>query len=309
MPYVHPQVARFLADMSAPSGPPPVTLEEQRAAFSRLWRALSPPSARVHDRRVVNCPGPRGDIEMLVYRPRPSDVPLPALVFYHGGGCVTLSPEDFEATSTRLAVEAECIVVVPRYRQAPEHPFPASLEDAFAAYRWVVENAASLAADRARVAVGGDSAGGYLAAALCIEAREAGVPQPVGQLLIYPMTDMAAATPSRKSLDYWVNDEQLAGVTAVHVGDRVLDPRASPLRAGDHRGLAPAYVLTAGLDPLRDEGRAYVEALRRAGGEAVHFDYEGMVHGFFSFGAVIEQGNLAVQHAAGILRHLFSRQP
>lgn len=308
MPYVHPQVERFLADMNASSGPPPATLDEQRAAFSQLWRALSPPAAPVHQRRVVPCPGPRGDIECLVYTPRAAAEPLPVLVFYHGGGCVTLSPEDFEATSTRLAAHADCIVVVPRYRRAPEHPFPAPLEDAFAAYRWVRENAASVGGDGGRVAVGGDSAGGYLAAAVCIEAREAGVPQPVGQLLVYPMTDMAAATPSRKALDYWVNDERLAGVIAVHVGNQVLDPRASPLRAVDHRGLAPAYVLTAGLDPLRDEGRAYVEVLRRAGGEAVHFDYEGMVHGFFSFGAVIEQGNLAVQHAAGILRHLFSPQ-
>jgi acetyl esterase len=263
----------------------------------------------VHERRWLTCPGPRGDIELLVYRPRASRTLLPVLVFFHGGGCVTLGPEDFEATSTELAVRADCIVVVPRFRQAPEHPFPAPLEDAHAAYRWVRENAADLGGDSGRVAVSGDSAGGYLAAAVCLEARAIGTPQPLAQLLIYPMTDMASATASRKGFDYWVNDERLAGVIAVHVGDRLLDPRASPLRAPDHRGLAPAYVITAGLDPLLDEGRAYVEALRRAGVEAVHFNYEGMVHGFFSFGGVIDQGNLAVQHAAGILRHVYRARP
>lgn len=308
MPYVHPQSAKFLADMSAASGgPAPATMEEQRAGFSQLWRALSPAAAAVHDRRWLSCPGPLGEIELLVYSPRASTNPLPIAVFYHGGGCVTLSPEDFEATSSRLALQGDCIVVVPRFRQAPEHPFPAPLEDATAAYRWICANAASMGGDPARVAVAGDSAGGYLAAAVCLEVRAEQGPQPLAQVLIYPMTDMASATPSRKSLDYWVNEERLAGVTAIHVGSNVLDPRASPLRAADHSGLAPAYVITAGLDPLRDEGRAYVEVLRRAGVESVHFEYEGMLHGFFSFGGVIAQGNLAVQHVAGILRHVFSQ--
>jgi len=241
----------------------------------------------------------------VAYTPRAATELLPVLLYCHGGGCVTLSPEDFAATSTRLAVDADCIVIVPRFRQAPEHPFPAPLEDCFAAYEWLLLNAATFGGDMRRVVISGDSGGGYLAAAVCLEARRAAIPQPIGQVLIYPMLDMAAVTPSRRSLDYWVNEERLAGVIATHVGDQVLDPRASPLRALDHRGLAPAIVFTAGLDPLRDEGRAYVDTLRRAGVDATHFDYEGMVHGFFSFGAAIDQGNLAVQHVAGVLRHLF----
>lgn len=306
MTYVDPQVQAFLAQMAG-GGPPPATLAEQRAGFSALWRQLGPDPVTVHSTERLAVPGPRGTIECLVYRPRASAEPLPVLLFLHGGGCVTLSPEDFASTSTVLAVDADCIVVVPRFRQAPEHPFPAPLEDCDAVLAWLQANAPRLAGDPARIAIAGDSAGGYLAAAACLEARERGRAQPIAQVLVYPMTDMASKSPSRVALDYWVNDERLAGVIALHVGDRVLDPRASPLRAASLAGLAPALVLTTSLDPLRDEGRAYAERLRAAGVPVSYFCYEGMVHGFFSFGRVIEEGNRAVQHVAGHLRHAFRR--
>lgn len=307
MSYVDPQVAAFLARMtpSVDAPPPPSTLEETRAAFSRLWRELGPDPVPVHAVRRIEIPGPRGPVECLVYVPRDAVDALPLTVFFHGGGCVTLSPEDFAATSTALALEADCIVVVPRFRQAPEHPFPAPLEDCYAVLAWLQLHAATLGADPARIAVAGDSGGGYLAAAVCLEARRLGTAQPLCQVLLYPMTDMASKSPSRVSLDYWVNDERLAGVIALHVGEHALDPRASPLRAPDLAGLAPALVLTTSLDPLRDEGRAYAERLRIAGVPVSYFCYEGMVHGFFSFGRVIEEGNRAVVHVAGWLRHAF----
>ena len=308
MTYVDPQVQSFLDSMAASTDEPPTvqpSIEEQRAAFSALWQSLAPPVTEVLSRREIAVPGPRGDIRCLVYAPRPSDDPLPVLVFYHGGGCCTLSPEDFEATSTALAKDADCVVVVPAFRQAPEHPFPAPLEDAYAVYRWLRENAAQLGGDGRNIAVCGDSGGGYLAAAVCLEAKRDQVPQPVIQVLIYPMIDMAGKSPSRVSRDYFVNDAALAGVIALHCGDAVLDPRASPIRAADHSGLAPSLVITTSLDPLEDEGRAYAEKLRAAGVRVSHFSYEGMVHGFFSFGGVIDEGNRAVQHVAGALRDAF----
>lgn len=306
MSYVDPQVARFLEQMAAPgTAPPPASLAEQRAAFSRLWRELGPDPVPVHATRRIEVPGPRGPIECLAYVPRAAEAALPVAAFFHGGGCVTLAPEDFEPTSTALAVDADCIVVVPRFRQAPEHPFPAPLEDCDAVLAWLQQHSGTLGGDSRRVAVIGDSGGGYLAAAACLEARRLGRAQPTCQVLIYPMTDMASKSPSRVSLDYWVNDERLAGVIQLHVGGNVLDPRASPLRAPDLAGLAPALVITTSLDPLRDEGRAYAERLRLAGVPVSYFCYEGMVHGFFSFGRVIEEGDRAVQHVAGYLRHAF----
>ena len=308
MTYVDPQVQSFLDSMTASTDEQPTvqpSIDEQRAAFSTLWQSLAPPVTEVASRREVSVPGPRGDVRCLVYAPRTSDDPLPVLVFYHGGGCCTLSPEDFEATSTALAKDADCLVVVPAFRQAPEHPFPAPLEDAYAVYRWLGENAAQLGGDPSNIAVCGDSGGGYLAAAACLEAKRDQVPQPVIQILIYPMIDMAGKSPSRVSRDYFVNDAALTGVIALHCGDAVLDPRASPIRAADHSGLAPSLVITTSLDPLEDEGRAYAEKLRAAGVRVSHFSYEGMVHGFFSFGGVIDEGNRAVQHVAGALRDAF----
>ncbi|MEO0998208.1 MAG: alpha/beta hydrolase [Pseudomonadota bacterium] len=310
MTYIDSQVQNFLDQMAAGGGDATEaepTMAEQRAAFSALWRSLSPPAAEIAAREELSVPGEAGDIPCLLYRPRQTDEPLPVLVFYHGGGCCTLSPEDFEATSTALARDGDCLVVVPRFRQAPENPFPAPLEDSYAAYRWCLQHAAEFGGDPGRIAIGGDSGGGYLAAAVCLEAKRDAVAQPLLQVLIYPMIDMAGKAPSRVARDYFVNDAALTGVIALHCGDQVLDPRASPIRASSHEGLAPAFVITTTLDPLEDEGRAYVEKLRADGVQAAHFSYEGMVHGFFSFGGAIDQGNAAVQHVAGVLRDAFRR--
>lgn len=306
--YIHPQTQAFLDMLAAGAkdNPPPATMAEQRQAFSGLWQAMAAPLPGGVECQSHNLTLDGRAVEALVYRPTAAGGPLPILIFYHGGGCATLSPEDFDATSRSLALDAHCIVVVPRFRQAPEHPFPAPLEDSFLAYRWLLSHGADLGGD-GRLAIAGDSGGGYLAAAVAQEAKRHGLAQPAVQILIYPMLDMASAAPSRYTKAYFVTDAALKGVIALHVGDQVLDPRASPLREPDLAGLAPAVVISTDLDPLMDEARAYVDRLRAAGVDASYFVYEGMVHGFFSFGGRIDEGNDAVQHVAGALRARFRR--
>ncbi len=303
--FVHPQVQAFLDGIPAADSAPPI--EEQRIAFSELWRSLAPAVAPGISCREIEFQGEAGPVSALAYMPEDAAGPLPVLLFLHGGGCCTLRPRDFESTSTWLAREANCCVVVPAFRQAPEDPFPAPLDDCVSAYRGLVEAAVDIPADFSRIAVAGDSGGGYLAAALCLDAREEGLPKPLAQILIYPMLDMASKAPSRVSRDYFLNDEGLAGVIAMHAGDDLLNPRVSPLRADSLEGLPRAYVIATSLDPLEDEARAYVERLRASGVDASWHVYEGMIHGFFSFGGIIDEGNDAVQHVAGMLRSTWLR--
>ena len=275
--------------------------------FSELWRSLASEPAAGVEMRHATFNGSTGDIPALVYRPAGVSAALPVLLFLHGGGCCTLRPEDFHSTSTWLAKAAEAVVVVPAFRQAPEDPFPAPLDDCVAVYRQLLDDPGQVGGDRERIAVAGDSGGGYLAAALCLDAKEQGLRQPLVQILIYPMLDMAAKTPSRVDRDYFLNDEGLAGVIAMHAGSDLLNPRVSPLRAADLSGLARAVVLSTDLDPLEDEARAYVHRLRRAGVDASWFVYEGMIHGFFSFGGIIDEGIDAVEHVAAVLRAAWRR--
>ncbi|MCB1845747.1 MAG: alpha/beta hydrolase [Halioglobus sp.] len=303
--YIHPQVRHFLDGIPDADSAPPI--EEQRVAFSALWQSLAAPQAPGVSCTAFNFSGEAGDIPALVYVPEGRDEKLPVLLFLHGGGCCTLRPEDFHATSTWLAQSGECVVVVPAFRQAPENPFPAPLDDCVAVYRQLCEGGQIAAADATRIAVAGDSGGGYLAAALCLDAREQGLSQPLAQILLYPMLDMASKSPSRVSRDYFLDDAGLAGVIAMHAGSDLLNPRVSPLRAANLAGLARAYVIATSLDPLEDEARAYVEHLRAAGVDASWHRYEGMVHGFFSFGGIIDEGNDAVEHVAAMLRSTWRR--
>ncbi len=302
--YIHPQVESFLAGIPNADSTPPI--EEQRLAFSELWQSLAAPPPSGVSRTDVVFAGDGGDIPALVYTPAEATTDLPILLFLHGGGCCTLRPEDFDSTSAWLALEGDCAVVVPAFRQAPENPFPAPLDDCVAVYRQLLENGVA-GGDSNRIAVAGDSGGGYLAAALCLDARELELPQPLAQILLYPMLDMASKSPSRISRDYFLNDEGLAGVIAMHAGDDLLNPRVSPLRAQSLHGLAKAYVLATSLDPLEDEARAYVQRLRAAGVDASWHLYEGVIHGFFSFGGIIDEGNDAVQHVAAMLRATWHR--
>ena len=277
-----------------------------------------PIAARVEDRTI---PGPRGEVPIRIYHPRSRFAPRPVLVYFHGGGFVVGSIEAYDGVCRVLARDADAIVVSVGYGLAPEARFPAGLEDGLAATRWVIAHAASFEGDPRRVAVGGDSAGGNIAAVVAQELREDSV-QPVFQLLAYPATDMTRSLPShrlfgdgylltRRNMDFYLDNY----VTEAEKRD----PRASPLFASRAyagatsfpvRGLAglpPALVLTAGFDPLRDEGRAYADEMRAAGVDVTSVCIEGSVHGFFSFGGVFPHARRAVKDAARTLRNAFER--
>ncbi len=307
--YVDPQIKNFVDDLIAQNLPHPVDmgLEAAREGFSQLWQAINPPARDLARNDEITIAGPGGDIRCKVYAPRVGGDPLPVLAYFHGGGCCLMSPEDFEGTNTALAEDAQCIVVVPQYRLAPENPFPAPLEDCYATLRWLQDNAGELGGDRSRIAIAGDSGGGYLTAAVALEAKRNDTPQPVLQILIYPMTDMAGLSPSRVEETMFLDDRTLQWVIGMHAGDNRLDPRASPIHAEDHSGLAPAMVIAAGIDPLRDEGRAYAAKLRNAGVPTQYQLYQGVVHGFFNFGGFSDQANTAVQQAVGALKTAFAK--
>jgi acetyl esterase len=307
--YVDPQIEKFINDLIALNAPHPVDagLEATRDGFSQLWRQVNPPARKLARNEEITIPGPTGDIRACVYAPRTGGDPLPVLVFFHGGGCCMMSPEDFQGTSTVLADDADCLVVVPQYRRAPENPFPAPLDDCFATLKWLQAHASETGGDPARIAIAGDSGGGYLAAAVAQEAKRTGAAQPVLQVLIYPMTDMAGLPPSRVEETMFLDDRTLQWVISMHVGDNRLDPRASPILEPDVSGLAPAVVIAAQIDPVRDEGRAYASKLRMAGVPVQYHLYEGVVHGFFNMGAFCDQGNVAVAQVAAALRAAFAR--
>lgn len=302
--FIDPQ-ARIFLDSLANGPPPPADIHEQRQSFSALWRGMAPvppPNVAMTSRELVF---PGRAIDCLVYRPDSTRADLPVVLFLHGGGGVMLSPEDFDATSRMIASEAQCLVVVPRYRQAPEHPFPAPVDDCLAVYSWLVVNASQWGGHNDCVAVCGDSAGGYLAAAVAQDAKRNGLPMPRAQVLLYPMLDMASAAPSRFDRAAFTSHEALVGTVLLHFGDQVLNPRASPLREPDLSGLPPALIIAVDTDPLIDEARAYVHRLRAAEVPTSYFCYEGQVHGFFSFGGHMPEGNRCVSHVASWLTHAF----
>lgn len=302
-----PQIQSILDQMAAQPVPDePPTLEETRAASSAMTVELSPAALEMAAIEEIQVPGPNGDVRCVVDRPTDADG-LPVALYFHGGGCVLLGADEFNPVCTHIAAQAGCIVVNVDYRLAPEHPFPAPLDDAFAVYRWCLDNAAEIGGDPTRIAVAGDSAGGYLAAALCLEAKTAALPQPSLQVLIYPHIDMADRSESMVTVDAFVNEEMLGGLAAAHVGDAVLDPRASPLRAPDHSGLAPTLIVAADHDPLHDQGRAYAAILRRAGVDVDYHCYEGMIHAFFTYGGVVDRANEAVAEVSSALRDAFAR--
>jgi acetyl esterase len=305
-----PQAKAVLDQMAALGAPPLGTLSpHEHRQMMLMTRAAAPPGPevqRVEDRTI---PGPAGEIPVRLYYP--SDGPaLPALVYFHGGGWVIGSIETHDATCRELATAADCLVVSVDYRLAPEHKFPAAAEDAYAATRWVAEHAAEIGADPRRIAVGGDSAGGNLAAVVALMARDRGGPSLAFQLLVYPVTDYNFHTESyrqnaegylltRHSMQWFWNHY----LTSEADGG---NPHASPIRAKDLSGLPPALVITAEFDPLRDEGEAYTNRLREAGVPAAYTCYEGMIHGFFGMSAVVDKAKQAVGEAAGALQVAFA---
>ena len=286
-----------------------LSVVEARAAIVTLSAAAGEGEAvaRVDNRTV---PGPRGEIPVRVYTPE-GHAPFPVLVYFHGGGWVIGSLETHDGLCRHLANAAGAVVVSVDYRLAPEHPFPASGEDAYAATRWVAANAAVIGGDAKRIAVGGDSAGGNLAAVVSLMARDRGGPPLVFQLLVYPVTDV----PSAKTASYRENAEgYFLTAKMMHwfwdhycgKNPDLSDPYLCPLRAKDLKRLPPALVVTAEFDPLRDEGEAYAARLREAGSQAHVKRYAGMIHGFFGMGPLLTKAREATKDAAEALRAAFS---
>jgi acetyl esterase len=305
-----PQARAILDQIAAMGGPPPneLPVSDARQAFTALAAMQGAPEvvAKVEDRTL---PSPAGDIPVRVYTPAGKG-PLPVLVYFHGGGWVIGNVETYDVLCRALTNAAGCIVVSVDYRLAPEHPFPAAVDDAYHAALWAAENAASLGGDPSRIAIGGDSAGGNLTAVVAQVARDRGKPALKFQLLIYPVTDAACDTPSySENADGYLLTRDAMRWFWNHYARSAADrsnPYASPLRASNLTGLPAALVITAEFDPLRDEGERYAERLREAGIPVQLTRYEGMIHGFFAMGAMIDQGRKAVQQAAAALRTAFA---
>jgi acetyl esterase len=270
-----------------------------------VFAAFGGPPEPVHQVDDRSIPGPAGNIPVRIYTPRGRG-PLALLVYFHGGGWIAGDIRVYDTLCRALANASGCVVASVDYRLAPEHPFPAAVEDCHAAARWAVANAGALQADPSRVAVGGDSAGGNLAAVVALRARDQGGPPLAYQLLIYPCIDYLPDLPSyRENEGILLTREGIAWMWGHYLkeeSDRK-NPYAVPLQAADLRGLPPALVITAELDPLRDEAERYAARLQKAGVPVVLKRYPGMIHGFLSLGGALDRAQEAM---AGIGEQLHS---
>jgi acetyl esterase len=299
-----PAAKRFLSMMAAAAseGRSPATLDERRQAFAKMMRLARADVAAVTGVDSA-MPGPGGDLPYRLYAPA-DDVTefLPGFVFFHGGGMVGGSIESHDLVAAALAQVTGCRLVSVGYRLAPEHKYPAAVEDAIAATRWVSEQAPSLGIDAARLVVGGDSAGATLAAVICQEALRSGGPAIAAQCLICPVLDFEETSPSREEFaeNHLLDMTTLEADLALYLPEGVErgDPRVSPLRAVKFAGLPTASIHTAEFDPMRDEGNAYAAKLVAAGVAVEHTCHDGMIHNFQAMGAILPQGRL-VLHQIG----------
>ena len=302
--------AQALMQLMTDKGVPPVnsmTPVEARASY-RSRRTFTQPDApevfKVED-KVVSYEGV--NVPVRVYHPHAaqSQAVLPGLVYLHGGGWTVGDLDTHDVLCRSLCLQADIVVVSVDYRMGPEHKFPAAYDDTVAAFNWTVAHAASLGIDASRIAIGGDSAGGNLSAAACLGLRGQAV-QPAFQLLIYPATIMWQDTASyhANGKGYMLTQESIAYYTENYLRTRedAKDWRASPQLAESHAGLAPAFVMTAGFDPLRDEGLMYANALSKAGVSAQYICFERQIHGFITMGRVMQEANTAVSLCASVLR-------
>lgn len=286
----------------------PTPADAVKALLTQEGKATAPePVGNVADRTI---PGPAGEIPVRVYTPK-GEGPFPVLVYYHGGGWVIATIDTYESSARALCNAANCVVVSIEYRKGPENPFPAAAEDAFAAYQWVTQNAASINGDPKRIAVAGESAGGNLAAVTTFMARDKAAPMPVHQLLVYPVAnhdfhtesymENANAKPLGRNAMMWFYGHYLKNPADAD------DPRASILQAKNLSKLPPATVITAEIDPLRTEGKMYADKLRKAGVDVRYRNFEEVTHEFFGMGAVLPKAKQAVQFAAEGLKGSFKK--
>ncbi len=313
---LHPQARALLDLMELRQVPPTHTLSPADArSFYRDRRALTQPEPRpVASVQELQADGPHGPITLRLYRPAatpPAQPTLPVLVYFHGGGWVIGDLDTHDTLCRQLANQAGCAVMAVDYRLGPEFRFPCAVDDCIAATRWCRNHAHRLALDPTRIAVGGDSAGGNLAAVVALTARDAGDPPLRFQLLIYPATDMRRQAPSHTTngQGYLLTRDTMAYFHDLYIDDPALDTdwRASPLLREDLNGLADAFVLTAGYDPLRDEGLHYSQRLSEAGNRATHVCFERQIHGFITMGRAIDEANAAVTLCAAMVAQALHR--
>ncbi len=298
--------ARALIDLMIERGVPPVqTLspaDARRFYVERRFFTQPEPPPMAEVRELATDSG----VPLRLYRPEGVGGPLPVLVYFHGGGWVIGDLDTHDVLCRQLALAGGVAVVAVHYRLAPEHRFPAAVDDCVEATRWVRREAAALGVDGSRLAVGGDSAGGNLAAVVSLVLRDAGEPPPALQLLIYPATDMRAVAPSHtgNGQGYLLTSDSIAYYRGHYTPDPATwaDWRASPLLAPDLSRLPRALVITAGYDPLRDEGRQYADALSAAGTPAQYVCFERQVHGFVAMSKVLEEARLAIALCGSTLR-------
>jgi acetyl esterase len=305
-----PQTQAVLDALAAMNLQPPdrIPVAEARAQFmqSRAHYLAAPePVESVQD---LSIPGPAGSIAVRSYRPVDSSPGqrLPAFVFFHGGGWVFGNLDSHDSLCRSLCNAAGCAVLAVDYRLAPEHRFPAAVDDTLAALRHVAQHGEQLGVDVSHLAAGGDSAGGNLVAVAALAFRDRGGPRLVLQVLLYPVTDLSLQSPSYATLGqgYMLTLERMRFFRGQYLStpEDALDWRASPLHAKDLSGLPPALIVTASHDPLVDEGKAYADRLAAAGVKVAYRCYPGMVHGFMTMAGAIDTGRTAIQDTAAMLR-------
>jgi acetyl esterase len=296
-------VGEFVKSIRVPGYFPPLPeLRQQLRTMVALMDEPAPPLPRIEDVRI---PGPAGDIPARVYAPSSTTTPRPTVAYFHGGGWVQGDLETHHGLCARLASQAGVLVVAVDYRLAPEHKFPAAVDDCLAAYQWLRRHGRDVGADPARVAVAGDSAGGNLSAVVSQQAAASGTPLPTCQVLIYPALDFSLQTPSHRDLadGHVIPRERVLWYMEQYLRTEAdgADVRASPLRAPSLAGQPPALIVTGGFDPLRDEGQAYAERLRKDGVDVTYREYPGQIHAFVSLTRAIPQGAACTREIADYL--------
>ena len=307
---LHPQIQAVIDETVRLNVPEPHTLPPEEAREVMRSRAARVDPERAVDRvedRVLR--GPASDIPIRLYYPLGAG-PFAAVVYFHGGGWVLGDLDTHDSLCHALAHGSGCVIASVDYRLAPEHRFPAALDDSYAATAWIAENGAKLDIDPSRLAVGGDSAGGNLTAAVALLAQERGGPTLRFQLLVYPVTDhdFDTASYSDNATGYLLSRDAMRAFWDHYVPDERQrnDPRASPLRAADLSGQPPAFVLTAGYDPLRDEGVAYARRLEEAGVPVTHVEYLDVVHGFLRWPSKVDPTREAQDRVSEAVREALS---
>jgi acetyl esterase len=308
-----PQVKAVLELVAKANRPAYNTLspKDARQLFIETRPASTPTPPQIGSVKDVTAQGPHGAIPLRVYRPAgvADGTRVPAYLFFHGGGWVIGDVNTHDVLCRQLTAASGASVISVDYRLAPEHKFPAAADDSWAATTWVVAHAAELGLDASRLAVGGDSAGGNLATVVALMARDAGGPAIKLQTLIYPVTDVMRETRSYGDFadGYLLTRDSMRWFIAQYLpsGDQARDWRVSPLRAPSLAGLPPALIITAGFDPLRDEGEMYAGRLRDAGNMVDYVCYGGMIHGFIGMGKLLDTSQRAITHVGDSLRQAF----